>query len=495
MKRTFLKVLPFAAALLLATSCSKDDNNSTDEIVNGGEQIETVTKTFKTLTVKGKVNKSISKVTTNQDETALAFEGNEVFTFGSETDNVYGTITILDVNGNYTATVNYTDDEALFSTIGFTATHGANPSKISDGYSTLAEAVQHACYETVFTISYDNANEKYSLASDGSSDIVINLKSAFIKALSAKSTKIGGETIDVEADKYYVVPEGKTMGETSTTTLAGQIYSLGTKAPENCIAGVFSVSATKKVYFSKGNLQATTTDLGENWTWGFATNQYDYIGNATANTAINGNGTVSTNGTVDLFGWVGASSTWTGAAQYGISNDETFPSTTSNYGNGSKESIKSDWGNVFGSGSGWFTLDYIEWQYLLNSNDYKNDIRAGKYGIGTIHSTLGLIILPDGYETPSGITTAFVSGTTNTTYSDEDWNKMESAGAVFLPAAGNRVGSTVSNDGSNAHYWSSTGDLDKYAWNASFSSTGVNARAEYTQRRSGGCVRLVRVAE
>ena len=54
MKRTFLKVLPFAAALLLATSCSKDDNNSTDEIVNGGEQIETVTKTVKTLTIRAK---------------------------------------------------------------------------------------------------------------------------------------------------------------------------------------------------------------------------------------------------------------------------------------------------------------------------------------------------------------------------------------------------------------------------------------------------------
>ncbi len=495
MKRTFLKVLPFAAALLLATSCSKDDNNSTDEIVNGGEQIETVTKTVKTLTIKGKVKQSISKVTTNSEETALSFEANDVFTFGKEGDAVYGTITIQDAIGNYTATVNYTDDEALFSTTGFTATHGANPSKISDGYSTLAEAVQHACYETVFTISYDNGTEKYSLASAENSDIVINLKSAFIKALSAKSTTIGGAPITVEADKYYVVPVDKTMGNSGKNTLAGQIYSLGTKAPENCIAGVFSVSATKKVYFSKGNLQATTTDLGKNWTWGFATNQYDYIGNATANTAINGNGTVSTNGTVDLFGWVGASSTWTGAAQYGISNVEAYYTTTSNYGNVDAESIKSDWGNVFGSGSGWFTLDFIEWQYLLNSGDYTNDIRAGKYGIGTIHSTLGLIILPDGYETPSEITTAFVSGTTNTTYSDEDWNKMESAGAVFLPAAGTRTGSTVSGYGSNARYWSSSGDCDKYAWNASFSSTGVNARQTYSLRSVAGSVRLVRVAE
>ena len=103
MKRTFLKVLPFAAALLLATSCSKDDNNSTDEIVNGGEQIETVTKTVKTLTIKGKVKQSISKVTTNSDETALAFEGNEEFTFGTQGGDVYGTINIKDGSGNYEA--------------------------------------------------------------------------------------------------------------------------------------------------------------------------------------------------------------------------------------------------------------------------------------------------------------------------------------------------------------------------------------------------------
>ena len=38
-----------------------------------------------------------------------------------------------------------------------------------------------------------------------------------------------------------------------------------------------------QVVFSRGNLQATTNDLGANWTWGFAENQWDYIGNAAAN--------------------------------------------------------------------------------------------------------------------------------------------------------------------------------------------------------------------
>ena len=80
------------------------------------------------------------------------------------------------------------------------------------------------------------------------------------------------------------------------------------------LPGAFSVSATKQVWFSQGNLQATTSNYGASWTWFFAENQWDYIGNETANTAINGNGTVSTNGTVDLFGWS------TAATYYGIHN-------------------------------------------------------------------------------------------------------------------------------------------------------------------------------
>jgi len=491
MKRTFLKVLPFAAALLLATSCSKDDNNSTDEIVNGGEQIETVTKTVKTLTIKGKVKQSISKVTTNSDETALAFEANDVFTFGQEGDAVYGTITILDANGNYTATVNYTDETALFNTT-FTAIHGENPSKISEGYSTLAAAVQHACYETAFTISY--TNDKYSLASAESSDIVINLKSAFIKALSAETTTLGGENISVAADNYYVVPVGKTMGNSSSSTIAGQIYSLGTKVPENCIPGIFSVSADKKVYFSKGNLQATTSDNGSTWSWGFASTQYAYIGNAVANNRINGSGTVSANGTVDLFGWVGASSTFTGAVQYGISNSKTTNSNDT-YGTGSSESLKSDWGKVFGDDNTWSTLSTAEWQYLFNRKDNEQKLL---YGEGSVDSKNGLIILPDGWDyskmpTVNGTTLPFTPGKSAWTnsYTIAEWTEMEKNGAVFLPAAGYRYGSDVDDVRIRGDYWSSSANGADRACNVEFGS-GSLYPGYSSSRYRGFSVRLVR---
>ena len=87
----------------------------------------------------------------------------------------------------------------------------------------------------------------------------------------------------------------------------------GAPLPEGALTGAFSINADgDKIAFSKGNLQATYG--GSDWTWAFAAHQYDVIGDAVANTAITGSGTVSANGTVDLFGWS------TAATYYGINN-------------------------------------------------------------------------------------------------------------------------------------------------------------------------------
>lgn len=73
---------------------------------------------------------------------------------------------------------------------------------------------------------------------------------------------------------------------------AGHIYNITRRpVPEGAISGKFTINGNgDKVFFAKGNLQATTTDNGASWTWAFATNQWDYVGNAVANNAINGNG-------------------------------------------------------------------------------------------------------------------------------------------------------------------------------------------------------------
>ena len=53
-------------------------------------------------------------------------------------------------------------------------------------------------------------------------------------------------------------------------------WAVGTRGA--LMKGVFSVSASKKVYFSKGNLLL----VGEN-TWEFADNQWDYFGSNQSN--------------------------------------------------------------------------------------------------------------------------------------------------------------------------------------------------------------------
>ena len=279
----------------------------------------------------------------------------------------------------------------------------------------------------------------------------------------------------------------------STPLVAGKIYNItrnasGTPTPA---AGQFSVSDTKKVTFSSGNLQATWD--GTSWTWHFAENQWDYIGDATTtptgngNTSINGNGTVSaSNVTVDLFGWVGALSTWTGdlgttgnAAMHGISN------SFDGYGDDASEALKSDWGNTINDGYTWFTLTSDEWTYLFNTRTVNGGQGSGKsYTLGqSVNGKLGVVIYPDDY--------------TGSEYAGSDWPTFEAAGCVFLPAAGYRFGTqaNVSNAGTNGLYWSSSlYDADK-PYYVFFSSVFLNpafGSDDWDARFYGRSVRLVR---
>ena len=45
------------------------------------------------------------------------------------------------------------------------------------------------------------------------------------------------------------------------------VSSMTIYALNDIVPGFFSVADDKTVAFAQGNLQATTADLGENWTW------------------------------------------------------------------------------------------------------------------------------------------------------------------------------------------------------------------------------------
>ena len=67
----------------------------------------------------------------------------------------------------------------------------------------------------------------------------------------------------------------------------------GPRSTTGALSGVFSVSDSTMIHFSKGNLQYQASTE----TWRFATNQYDIVG--LANNQISN----TNEGWIDLFGW------------------------------------------------------------------------------------------------------------------------------------------------------------------------------------------------
>ena len=286
-------------------------------------------------------------------------------------------------------------------------------------------------------------------------------------------------TASVSAQFYIYLSNGDVLQADSISTV---VPTLG------MLSGEFSVSATKKVHFSQGNLQATYD--GSSWTWSFAEHQWDYIGDAAANNAINGNGTVSSNGTVDLFGWS------TAATYYGIYNSTDYTDYPGDF---------VEWGNNPISNGGkkanmWRTLKKDEWVYLL----YDRTDAAKLFSLGKVNGEKGTILLPDNWtgekfdNAVDGLTDqgTYYYNTNSTnfyfhTYSVEQWADMEAAGAVFLPAAGNRWGTDVALDGSYGLYWSATPDATYNAYELLFDS-GYFKPQSSGNRDDGRSVRLVR---
>ena len=108
-----------------------------------------------------------------------------------------------------------------------------------------------------------------------------------------------------------------------------------------------------------------------------------------------------------------------------------------------------------------------------------------------------MIILPDSWTLPDGL--SFTSGKSSWTnsYTTAEWSQMESAGAVFLPAAGIHIGTDVYGVGSTGLYWSSSvyEDNKVYAFRLSFGDDSFLVSSDYGDKSQGCSVRLVIDAE
>ena len=176
--------------------------------------------------------------------------------------------------------------------------------------------------------------------------------------------------------------------------------------------GVFSVAADKQVSFSQGNLQyIQSTD-----TWQFANNQLEYMGHKHYR-----NGQLAD--TIEYFGWSGKNS----KTPWGIS----LSTESSDYAG---EFL--DWGTNTIAGDApntWRTLSNDEWLYICQGRKNADQL----LGLGTIGTVTGLIILPDDWQLPAGL--SFTPNTDNATknqYTYNQWAELENAGAVFIATNG-----------------------------------------------------------
>jgi len=283
--------------------------------------------------------------------------------------------------------------------------------------------------------------------------------------------------------------------------------------------GVFSVSASKKVRFSSGNLYYDGSS------WHCESNQYDYRSYQAKNSCISG--TVSSTGTPTnhwgMFGWISEGAELAtepfsyGMSTYGSSNLPKYASYNSSTAKYVFTELYKDWGQTTCSKQ-WFTLLKSEWEYLITTRKVKRGKDAasanGKayeclFLTNTSHPVL--IIFPDDYPGTYDGDNDVASGAT---ISNTVWQYLENKGCVLLPAPGiYRSGaSTITYYSSNfktvigTPYWTSTyHEEGSYNTNATLSYTmTIIISATYPQtsnitvltnepfNKSSGCfIRLV----
>lgn len=296
----------------------------------------------------------------------------------------------------------------------------------------------------------------------------------------------------VDEDNVIVVSNGQNVADTvpnGNDTISGGDATVPGFDQEGASLALFSISATKRVHFSRGNLQYRASTA----TWRFAEHQYDCIGYGNENISA------SYDGWIDLFEW-GTSGWESGAVAYQpwstSTNDADYYPGGSATSNLAGDYANADWGryNRISNGGNkknvWRTLKAYEWRYLL----FTRDDAGQKTGYATIGNIMGLVILPDEWVNPSELP-EFVS--LKRTWSDNcynlsQWDAMQEAGAVFLPATGYRSGTEVMQAEDIGSYWTATHYDEAQARIMTFSKSVLYTYDVFSMRSAGLAVRAVK---
>ena len=202
------------------------------------------------------------------------------------------------------------------------------------------------------------------------------------------------------------------------------------------LPGEFSVGATKKVQFSKGNL------YWDGDSYEFEENQYTI-------------GTWNAENHVNYFFWSKEESV-AGAASYA---DASATASDVFFTNATAETAKADF-TVNGVTGKFRTLSAEEWTYILSTRANAADLLVEDVTVcGVEHC---LVIAPD------ACLNGYVFDNTKKSYDAADWATAEAAGLICLPPAGYRDATDVKSGEGNGFYWSSTTDAADKASNLGF---------------------------
>lgn len=279
------------------------------------------------------------------------------------------------------------------------------------------------------------------------------------------------------------------------------LSALTASATEGALKGKFTVNADgDQIVFSQGNLQY---HIGTK-TFRFAENQWNYVGKKTLETDTAAFGNVFENGVKCYNDFyirnneqyvMSDYSSWMDLFEWGSGKNPTMNTHDQNLNH-----TFNDWGdNPISNGGNeaglWRTPTAEEWKYII----FLRPNASERFGMATVNGIWGLILLPDQWTTPAGLT--FAAGGTkdfvyislegltedvykenlmawydqkleeglkpdyknrehfaDNVYTAEQWKKMEANGAVFLPSAGHRWKGTdvCEMDWGCGYYWSST---------------------------------------
>lgn len=290
---------------------------------------------------------------------------------------------------------------------------------------------------------------------------------------------------------FLIVPNKSAEAKAKAQT---QYVSSKPECPQGAIDGVFSVSPTERVFFSQGNLRYQISSD----TWSFAEKQYDIIGEDNTDSI-----SPYFKGCIDLFAW--GTSGWDCGNTYYHPWDTDEGDAGALYGPRGENNLRgdyadADWGvhNPISNGGDqrkmWRTLSKLEWEYLFSDRATSSGLHYAKAKVNGVN---GLILLPDDWSANTytlNETDAAESHYGSNMISASQWDVLEKAGAVFLPAAGIRTESPVFGAGVDGWYWTSSYDDEYNAYYVMFNDIRFTTNDGF-YRNSGLAVRLVCPAE